>query len=1118
MADKQFQVVFRIQALDQATGIIQKVKANLQGIGTVETAHSTLSLNNLKQAASSLQSELTQLPLGLGAIASTAIASVTGVLSFQYALNKLHSTISEGLAAYSHAALNSVQLGVAWQMSGRTLPVEAVKQYGAALAESTNFSVGAIASATRMMSIFPAITGELMPKALQAAADLAAFNESRGMTLEDAAQKLGQASEGMLVGLTRYGVHLSQTSRETKDFKHILDDVAESMGGQAALAAGTYHGQLEKLDHQYVSLKKSIGSVIEPAILPALSQWQERIGAFAKSFGEAVKGNEFSKVQELIGALAMGFEKLAEEIGKSLANWLKFLESLGGEGDVKPSSILESVFGKGGLGLSAESTGGGLFGLLGYKEGEQVFKYDPVGDWLDSIAKKGKTALAEIKGTKEGLTKVGEPIDWSRFGTEEKTPSAGTGPLVDWKLKGIEAQAYYTRLQEQAKLAYEAEKAEIESTAKSKEEAERRIFDAGEAYSQKRIAIAIREHDTILADREKQWAKEEQDLAGRFKTEGKEGKGLEQVLLDRAEALKEFNQQKAKEQAEIEKKLTEVIVGELEKRYSEIQKHQQALRDLDEKMKDAQVEGVKALAEVTGKAVSESARVEAKFAEMRDTLSRAAEALPTMPEKAIQLAQQARGMAAGLVQDINALRQSFKDFQQSTEEGLLGIQKRGMSPIEGWYADIQMYESLMAKARQAQAGGSLEEAQKLAAQASQKAQGLANAPEGVSVQDSVRVASGAFMDAAKLEANVRGQIIGREEQRQTKAEAAVREANRIQQEAIKNQIETVKNEIKALDANTEALRQVKAVLEKTSGQPGAPSVETSSDKKRQKEIESAIGSMETGTAGKAMSEEERKTAASAAAYGMSPAEYEAAAKEAGGIEAFEKQQMAMAGVPQAPAAQDAYERMQKEDEAAEREKQRIRAQYEAGKITKGQMEGGIYQFQYNRGSGVNELVRLQKGLRDIEQEQRDRQAERDRYANETPESERGKPIAGEFGVSFGLGRLKDWLQQAGISSPDMGAIADEINARREDMAARARQVELDRVQAFYKDRSEYGQKERAGISGTEEGANLMSGATAIQEAGGMFKEAVAALRQVLGDVRVTVMVNGQEASATSVDY
>ena len=803
----EFVIRFVLDSQDKASAVFKSVGVEAQNLAGG-------AFGKLQEAARGVQSQLGALPMGLGAIATAAVASVAGILSFKYALDKLHQTISEGTLLYSKAAQNQAQLATAWAMAGHSLPVEAINQYSTALEKSTTFSAGAINAAAKMLATMPAVTGELMPKALQAAADIAAFT---GSDITEAASRLARASEGMLGGLERMRIPLSQTTRQTKDFGAVLDDVNRALGGQAAQATETYHGKLEKIDQQYTKLTVTVGKFFEPIKAGFAGAKLDFLEGFVAKVKEAVDGGKLANLQKLIGNLALGFEKLGEEILNSVGSLTEFMEALAGAGG-KPSEILESILGKGGTGFQLEF------------RGKEIFKWDPLGDWLNKLSEDGKKAREEVEKTKSdvektlsekgagpSVTATGGTAEYEAIVAQANAALGNLSSAVDWKLEEIKAQAYFDRLKEQAQTAYEAEKAEIQATSQTKEEADRRMFSADLAYGQQRIAMAQAEHDKMIALKEEEWAKEERQITARHPMAA-EGNKNEQANL--AEELKELNEKRAQGQIEAEKRVTTVIEEELQKRYGEIQKHEESVRDLQQKLVDAQIEGSKAILEIGNKSVDEAGRVIVKQQEIAETLKLAQEAIESNPQHAIELANQAKGMIGSLVQDINAMKLSLIDFNRATTEGLLNIQKKGMSPFAGWVADIEMVESLQQQARVAAEQGDLETAQKLAASAGQKAQGLANAPEGVNLGQAMQIASDAFVQSANLEREFRLAIIDREEKKQAEAKALEEQRQAIHFAAIQLQIDTANSQTDALKTNTAALQALTNAMQR--GAPGTP--------------------------------------------------------------------------------------------------------------------------------------------------------------------------------------------------------------------------------------------------------------------------------------------------------
>ncbi len=114
------------QAANAAAAQVKQLQALQKNLGSGEGQGAGIQqqigwFQQLKQRASELQGQLTQLPLGLGAIGTAAIGSVAGVMSLKYALDKLNATIDEGLMKYSQAKLGMEQLGVAWKNAGHRL-------------------------------------------------------------------------------------------------------------------------------------------------------------------------------------------------------------------------------------------------------------------------------------------------------------------------------------------------------------------------------------------------------------------------------------------------------------------------------------------------------------------------------------------------------------------------------------------------------------------------------------------------------------------------------------------------------------------------------------------------------------------------------------------------------------------------------------------------------------------------------------------------------------------------------------------------------------------------------------------------------------------------------------
>lgn len=425
----------------------------------------------------------------------------------------------------------------------------------------------------------------------------------------------------------------------------------------------------------------------------------------------------------------------------------------------------------------------------------------------------GKVILEQRDAQQKLNTELGKMTLSGSFGNAAKTAKTFKEALkeISDQLESMlkVAEVYFNYLRQTDEIKFQELRNEIAATSRSAEDAARRMTDIEIQEANKRIQRAQEEYEFTRQKKEDAYNDQMQRLAADEKAAGKNEAQLKQIQESRAQETKKYTDEMIKD----EEKYTNAVQAELKKQEAEIQKHYEKLRDLKQSLADAAVAGAQALRDITSKSLSEADRVAVKFGEVKNLLERASQALPNMPQKAIELATQARSMTAGLVQDINALKLSLADFNRSTAESYLNIAKKGMTPIEAWKADMQMVLMLEQQAREAAASGDLETAQKLSGQAAQKAQGLANAPKGVSNQEAMRVAKDMFLEAAQMERDFRLQIIAREEQRQKQAEALAQKSTVLQQTAIDRQIETENQLIMALKANTAALQARQAELQ-----------------------------------------------------------------------------------------------------------------------------------------------------------------------------------------------------------------------------------------------------------------------------------------------------------------
>lgn len=138
--------------------------------------------------------------------------------------------------------------------------------------------------------------------ALKLAQDIAA---GTGKSLESVAAALGKAFDGNTVGLGKLGVGLDAATLRTGNMKEITQALADTFGGQAETAAGTYQGQLNRLTVAFGELQESFGR------------------GFLTSLG-----NSTAKTDELMQAMK-DLEPALQSIGSELARDLVALVDFG---------------------------------------------------------------------------------------------------------------------------------------------------------------------------------------------------------------------------------------------------------------------------------------------------------------------------------------------------------------------------------------------------------------------------------------------------------------------------------------------------------------------------------------------------------------------------------------------------------------------------------------------------------------------------------------------------------------------------------------------------------------------------------------------------------------------
>ena len=236
--------------------------------------------------------------LGAGFVAGFGAQAVIGQLK------DVASTAMEDQASVTKLAVAMRNLGVGAQQSG-------VEDY----IKKTMMATGVMddqlrpAFARLLRSTDSVSTSQ---SAMNAALDISA---ATGKDLDTVANALGKAYDGNAASLGRLGLGIDKATLKSGDMNKIMSVITTKFGGQAAAAAGTYTGQMQRLSAAVDEAKESIGY----GLLGALTDVQGALGGTDGSV-------------DLIGDMGSSLGDLARGFGVAVAVMAKFANSASDSG------------------------------------------------------------------------------------------------------------------------------------------------------------------------------------------------------------------------------------------------------------------------------------------------------------------------------------------------------------------------------------------------------------------------------------------------------------------------------------------------------------------------------------------------------------------------------------------------------------------------------------------------------------------------------------------------------------------------------------------------------------------------------------------------------------------
>ena len=141
-----------------------------------------------------------------------------------------------------------------------------------------------------------------------------------GKDLDAVSLALAKAYNGNIGALTRLGIPLDANIIKTKDFEAATAVLAKTFDGQAATAADTYQGKLNRLNEGWGEFKEGIGETALPILTRFVDYLNNSLMPTLDAVGRGFAGKEDSSVSNKVKALSRDLDGKSggETLGQSL--------------------------------------------------------------------------------------------------------------------------------------------------------------------------------------------------------------------------------------------------------------------------------------------------------------------------------------------------------------------------------------------------------------------------------------------------------------------------------------------------------------------------------------------------------------------------------------------------------------------------------------------------------------------------------------------------------------------------------------------------------------------------------------------------------------------------------
>jgi hypothetical protein len=133
-------------------------------------------------------------------------------------------------------------------------------------------------------------------------------------SLDSVVQALGKAFDGNTGGLSRLGAGLDKATLKTGDMDVITKQLADTFGGQAAVKAGTYQGQIDRVSVAFGELQESFGKAFMEGVTSGFSDGTDAGDALTQTLND----------------LTPAIQDIGTQLGNIVAGTPKFVEFIKG--------------------------------------------------------------------------------------------------------------------------------------------------------------------------------------------------------------------------------------------------------------------------------------------------------------------------------------------------------------------------------------------------------------------------------------------------------------------------------------------------------------------------------------------------------------------------------------------------------------------------------------------------------------------------------------------------------------------------------------------------------------------------------------------------------------------